>query len=50
MYLFSFFVHPVVDGIVNGIGLFVILLVGIFVEQGAAIAGKFVVVRVVLKS
>ena len=47
--LFSLLVHPVVDGGVDGVGLFVVLLVRVLVEERAAVAGELVVVRVVLE-
>ena len=47
--LFSLLVHPVVDGGVDGVGLFVILFVRVLVEERAAVAGELVVVRVVLE-
>ena len=47
--LFSLLVHPVVDGGVDGVGLFVILFVRVLVEERPAVAGELVVVRVVLE-
>jgi hypothetical protein len=46
---FSLFVLTLVNGFVYLIGFFVVLLVGILVEQGPAVSGKLVVVRIVLK-